>query len=43
MRPEDAVARAWDPLFEAIARGDRAALQRGYHIKMRVAHTVVDR
>ena len=24
VRPEDAVARAWDPLFEAIARGDRA-------------------
>ena len=24
VRPEDAIARAWDPLFEAIARGDRA-------------------
>ena len=24
VHPEDAVARAWDPLFEAIARGDRA-------------------
>ena len=24
VRPEDAIARAWDPLFEAIALGDRA-------------------